>query len=73
MLLFLDLFWVVIFLVGCTLPKARKTNITYEYNMEDAGISVETRMTEKKLRTVERQLTVPVNSIFSLSVYLLTF
>jgi len=65
-LLYLDLFCAVLLLAGCNLPKASKTNVTYEYNEEDAGISVETRMIEKKLRIVQRQLAVPINSIFSL-------
>jgi hypothetical protein len=71
-LLFLDVFRAVLLLVGCNLPKACKTNITYEYNEEDERISSETRMTEKKLRIVERQLAVPINSIFSISVCLFT-
>jgi len=67
MLLFLDPFCAVLLLVGCNLPKACKTNITYEYNQEDAGIRVETRMTKKKLQIVERQLAVPINNILSSS------
>ena len=73
MSLFLDLFGAFLLLVGCNLPKAPKTSMTYEHNEEDAGTSVEMRMTEKKLRILERQLAVSINSLFSLSVYLLTF
>ena len=73
MLLFLNLFCAVLLLVGCNLPKACKTNIRYEYNVEYAGISVEKRMTVKKLRIVERHLAAPINSTFSLSVCLFTF
>lgn len=72
-LLFLDLFCAVLLLAGCNLSKACKTDLTHEYNEEDAGISLETRMTKRKLRIVKRQLTIQINSTFSLSVCLLAF